>query len=290
MILVTGAAGRVGIRLVEQLATAHTPVRVLVHNPDQAIAFKDFNVKEIITGDLNCSETIKTALEGVESLCSIPPNIYCQAHMECRLFDAAKLANVKYILKLSSVKAKHNSSCHFFREHWLAEEHLKKNGIPFTILQSNSFMQNLLWFTKEINTSGSFSLPTKDAKTAPVDIRDIATVAFTLLLTKDKEQYCKKTYNITGSKNLSFSDMAKQISISIGRKVTYKNIPQEIFRKTLLDAGLQGWYVEAVLSAWAIASEESPNVTSTITDISGKLPITFEKFTQDYVQLYLNFL
>lgn len=284
MILVTGASGRIGSQLVMQLANASIPVRAFIHNPNKANVFRGLGV-EVIVGDLNHSGTLNTALQGVKCLCSIPPNIYLQADMESRLFDAAQATGVQYIVKLSSVKAKVDSPCHFFKEHWLAEEYLKQSGLTFTILQSNSFMQNLFWFAQEIKSFNTFSLPMRDVETAPVDIRDVVSVLVALLLEK---KHTSQTYNVTGSEMLSFSKMAEQLSIATARKIIYNNISQETFRQTLENVRRQEWYVDAIVAAWKVASEDLPTTTNVITKIARRTPITFEKFAQDHAQVFIN--
>src|SRR6185503_5322330 len=107
--------------------------------------------------------------------------------------------------KLSTVKANVDSPCYFFKQHAIAEGLLKASGVRFTILRCNSFMQNLLWFANEIKSKSMFSLPMGVAKTAPVDVRDVAAVASTIVTGEDHEG---ATYNISGPEKLSFAEIA----------------------------------------------------------------------------------
>lgn len=282
MILVTGATGKIGSRLVKQLSEAGVQVRALVRNPDKAATLKAPNV-EIVTGDLNQPVTLDAALREVERLFLLPPNTRNQAEMENNLFQAAKLASIGHVVKLSTVKADINSPSHFFREHWLAEKHLRRSGIPFTILQSNSFMQNLLWFAIEIKSEGRFSLPMKDAQTAPVDIRDIVSVAAAVLTEKNHEG---RTYNITGPEALSFKEVAEKLSVATGKRITYNSVSLEDFKKILVRGGPQGWFADALVAAWKVASEGHPTVTNVVSEVAQKEPITFEQFAQDYAHVF----
>lgn len=56
-------------------------------------------------------------------------------------------------------------------------------------------MQNILWFAREIELNGSLSLPLGTATTAPVDIRDVAAVAATVI---HENGHAGSTYCING--------------------------------------------------------------------------------------------
>jgi uncharacterized protein YbjT (DUF2867 family) len=278
MILVTGATGRVGSTLVATLLRAGEPVRVLTRNSHKAATLHRIGAS-VIVGDFAQLSTLKTALSGCDLLMSIPPNTLNQAEQEIQLFEVAKCAGVQHIVKLSTAKASSDSACHFFKQHAIAEEYLKQLGVAFTILKSNSFMQNFLWFTHEMKTKGTLSLPMKDASTAPVDIRDVADTACRILT---KADYTEKTLSITGLEILSFKTIAKKLSAVTNQKIRYVNISADHFKRTLLQSGLQDWHAESVVTSWQVASQEPPIVTDMITEIIGKRPIEFEQFIQDY--------
>lgn len=278
MILVTGATGRVGSKLVATLLKAGEPVRVLTRNSHKAATLHRFGAS-VVVGDFTQLSTLKAALSGCERLMSIPPNTLNQAEQEIRLFEVAKCAGVQHIIKLSTAKASPESACHFFKQHAIAEEYLKQLGVAFTILKSNSFMQNFLWFTHEMKTKGTLSLPMKDASTAPVDIRDVVHTARRILT---KAEYKGKTLNVTGLEMLSLQNIAKKLSAATNGKIRYVNISAGDFKRTLLQYGLQDWHAESVVTSWQVASQEPPIVTDTVVEITGKRPITFEQFIQDY--------
>lgn len=278
MIIVTGATGRVGSKLVELLLKVSEPVRVLTRNPQKVASLQAFGAS-IVLGDFTQLNTLNAALLGCDRLISIPPNTLNQAEQEIQLFKAAKCAGIRRIVKLSTVKANPESNCHFFRQHAIAEEYLKQSGVSFTILQSNSFMQNFLWFTHEMRTQGTLSLPMQGAKTAPVDIRDVARVAHVVLTRADDEG---KTHNITGLEMLSLKDIAEQISVAANKKITYINVSPCDFKRTLLQSGLHEWYAEAIVASWQVASEGQPTVTNAVAEITGRRPIAFEQFVQNH--------
>lgn len=279
MILVTGATGRVGSKLVESLVKSGAQVKGLARNVQKAERLQELGVS-VIFGDLDQPDCLDIALQGCDRIVSIPPNTINQAEQEIELFARAQQAGVRQIVKLSTVKAHLESPCYFFQQHAIAEEHLKRSGIGFTILQSNSFMQNFLWFTHEMRQKGTLSLPMGEAKVAPIDIRDLVSVASVVL---SEGGHGGRTYNVTGLEQLSLQQIAAKFSTAVRQKITYCDISPLDFQQTLHRAGVSQWYAEAVVAAWQIASQEQPTLTDIVTKISGKQPCPFETFVRDFV-------
>jgi uncharacterized protein YbjT (DUF2867 family) len=75
------------------------------------------------------------------------------------------------------------SASELLRLHAETDDLLRSSGIPFTILQPNSFHQNMLWSANTIKAQGVFYLPFKDASQSTVDIRDFSAVAARVLTT-----------------------------------------------------------------------------------------------------------
>ena len=73
-VLVTGATGRVGRVVVDQLVDAGVPVRALTRRPEAAATLPG-NV-DVVTGDLTVPESLDAALHGVGAvflLWTVPP-------------------------------------------------------------------------------------------------------------------------------------------------------------------------------------------------------------------------
>ncbi|MGF1516790.1 MAG: SDR family oxidoreductase [Nodosilinea sp.] len=282
MILITGATGRVGSKLVESLLRSGQQVRVLVRNPQKVANLQALGVS-VCLGDLNRLDHLDIALQECDRLFSIPPNTINQAEQEIQLYQSAKRTGIRHIVKLSTVKSDPESPCQFFKQHAIAEQHLKQSDIKFTILQTNSFMQNFLWFAHEIRTKGALSLPMRDAKTAPIDIRDVVRVGSAVLI---EEEHEGKTYNLTGSELLSLQEITEKLSTVANQKITYIDASPLDFKQTLIRSGAPEWFAEAATMSWQIASEGKPNLTNVVTKIGRKQPITFNEFAWDYKAMF----
>ena len=73
-VLVTGATGRVGRLVIDQLVGAGVPVRALTHRPEAAARLPE-NV-EVVTGDLTEPESLDAGLRGIGAVFlvwTVPP-------------------------------------------------------------------------------------------------------------------------------------------------------------------------------------------------------------------------
>jgi uncharacterized protein YbjT (DUF2867 family) len=73
------------------------------------------------------------------------------------------------------------------RLHHQTDELLRKSGVSFTILQPNSFHQNILSSANTIKEQGAFYWPLKNASQSTVDIRDVNAVATNVFTTSGHE-------------------------------------------------------------------------------------------------------
>jgi uncharacterized protein YbjT (DUF2867 family) len=91
--------------------------------------------------------------------------------------SAAQRAQVRHLVKFSGMEADSNAKVELLRLHGETDNLLRNSGVPFTILQANSFHQNILSSTDTIKTQGAFYWPLKNAAQSTVDIRDVNAVA-----------------------------------------------------------------------------------------------------------------
>ena len=99
-------------------------------------------------------------------------------------------------------------------------------------------MQNILDAAPAIASDGSLRQPMNDLTLSLVDVRDIAAVASAVLT---EPGHAGKTYTITGPAALSFTEVARTLSSSIGREVTYVNVTPADFKRALMSAGTDEW-------------------------------------------------
>jgi uncharacterized protein YbjT (DUF2867 family) len=281
MILLTGATGNNGSEIAKQLIATGTPVRALVRDRQKASSL-DPKI-EIVEGDLSQPETLDRAMVGVDKaflLTAVDPQ---QVQLSSNFIEAAKRAGVQQIVKFSMFGAAANSPFALAQWHSQTEQELKDSGISWTILQPNDLMQNMRRFAQAIQTQGTISLPVQDGKISMVDLRDVAAVAVKALT---EPGHTGKTYVLTGSEALSYTDIAQELSAAIGHPIYYNSPSPEAFKQSLIQSGQPAAAADLMNIMYERESQNhSAEVTHAVQEVTGKPPIAFDQFAQEFAAM-----
>ena len=283
MILVTGATGTNGTEILKRLATDDVQVRAMVRNRERASTIALPHV-EVVEGDFDRPETLLAALAGVERAFLLTNSSERAELQQIAFIDAARQSGVAHVVKLSQFDADVKASGRFQRYHAVVEAALQESGLAYTILRPNLFMQGLLNFRSTIATQNAFYAAAGDAKVSIVDVRDIADVAVAALTEPGHEG---KIYDLTGPQALTHTKMAEDLSETLGRQVSFIDIPAEAMRDALLGLGFPEWQAEGLVEDYAhYRRGEAEAVTFGMQDAIGKAPRRFEEFTRDYAAMF----
>jgi uncharacterized protein YbjT (DUF2867 family) len=243
MILVTGAAGLSGSAVVREFARQGAPVRALVRSRARARALEAFPTVEIVEGDLARPETLRAALDGVDRALLISTADPQMVETQCAFIDTAKRAGVRHVVKFSGRGASTDSRFRFVRMHAEIERHLERAGLAWTHLRPGQFMPVYFREVRTIVAHDTIALPLADARLAPVDMDDIARVAFALLSGAGHEG---RVYEMTGPEALTMTEIAAHISRAIGRTLRYVDVTPAEARRAWLAAGMPPAFVDAL--------------------------------------------
>jgi uncharacterized protein YbjT (DUF2867 family) len=288
-ILVTGATGNIGSEVVKELLSdaPDVSIKAAVHSSQNVKKVKSDARVKVIQIDYNEPETVREALNGVDKLFLLTPDVPNAADLASNVVIEAKKAGIKQIVKQSVMGAAAlEADVGTMRLHRQVEKFIEQSGIPFTFLRPNEFMQNFVNFhSPSIKGNNAFYVPLEDAKVSLVDVRDIAGVAVKSLIDEDKHK--NKTYLITGPEALSYHQVAEILSNTTGRKINYVNISDEEARAAMKEIGMSDWLINTVseLSEYfrkGKASEISPAVE----EVTGNKPISFSQFAKDYAEAF----
>ncbi len=279
MILITGATGTNGQELIRQLSKMGQKLRALVRDPAKADEIKGPNV-ELVPGDFDHPETLDAALKGVEKAFLLSPVDQRLGKWSRNFIEAAKRAGLKHLVKFSGMGSEVTSAAELLRMHAETDVVLRGSGVPFTILQPNSFFQNMLYSAGTIKSQGKFYLPFKNAPQSLVDVRDINAVAAKVLTSSGHEG---QTYTITGPAAITFKQVAATMAAVLGRVVEYVDVPPSAAADSMRQMGMRAWDVTALTDLYAyFASGAAATVTDTVPRLLGRPAISFEQFVKDH--------
>ena len=108
-------------------------------------------------------------------------------------------------------------------------------GVEWTVVRASWFDQNFFEgaFLGMVR-DGAITLPAADVPEPFVDINDIADVAVAAL---SEDGHSGEIYEVTGPRMLTFTEVAKEISLAAGREVQFIRIPKEAFAGAIADSG-----------------------------------------------------
>src|SRR6266571_5046245 len=225
-VLVTGSTGRVGRVLVAQLLDAGVPVRALTRRPAAA---RLPAAVEVVSGDLTVPESLDAGLHGVGAVFLVwtAPPTTAPAVVE-RLATHAR--------RVVFLSSPHQTPHPFFQQpnpmavlHADIERLIAATGLASTIIRPGMFASNaLFWWAARIRDGDVVRWPYAAAETAPIDERDVASVAARAL---HQDGYAGGDYVLTGPESLSQAEQVGIIGDVIGRKIQFVELSPEEFRR-----------------------------------------------------------
>jgi len=237
MILITSAAGGVGLPLVRGLALRGKQVRAFVKDQRQAQLAREAGAAEVVIGDLRAAGTLEAAVVGAEQVYhAAPTQLIDEVPIARRLVDAVGKGEVKQLL-FHSVIHPHISELTHHHQKLLVEQLLHASRLPVTVLRPSHYMQNYLEFW-ELLRAGILAYPfSPDIRMGVVDVDDVAEAALNILLTADA--HLGRTYDLSGEV-LNRHDMARIWSQTLGHPVTAIRLPPDAVMSPLSALGALG--------------------------------------------------
>ncbi len=242
MILITGASGSVGKAVLQEAIRKESKVRGMFRS--KAEAAKAPSGCEAVLADYADKESLRKALDGVDSVYVVCSPIPQLVELENNMLAACKDCEVKHVV-LNSALGAGDYPKSFPGWHRKVEDKLKAMGMSYTILRPNGFLQNIVAYNApSIRAQGAFYAAMGDAKVSYLDVGDIAVVAVKALR---GGAHAGKTYELNGPEAISNEELAKRISKVAGRTVSYVDIPEPAQREAMLGMGMPEWQVTALL-------------------------------------------
>ncbi|TXC88916.1 SDR family oxidoreductase [Paraburkholderia azotifigens] len=279
-ILVTGANGRIGRQVVNQLVNRGADMRVLVRDPAKATFPAGVSVAQ---GDMLDIDSLRNAFAGVRTLFllnAVAADEYTKALIA---LNVARESGIQRVVYLSVMHAERFVNVPHFSVKSGAERMIGEMGFSATILRPAYFMDNELMVKDVIVNHGVYPMPIGSKGVAMVDVRDIAEVAAIELIRRNEAaaNLPNHTINLVGPDTLTGSGLAAIWSEVLGRPIIYGGDDPSGFEQNLATF-LPNWMAyEMRLMAERYVSDgmvpEAGDVTR-LTEILGRPLHTYREF------------
>ncbi len=261
-VLVLGATGKTGRRLVPRLRLRGLSVRAASRSSATAFDWSD------PTG-------WDAALRDVDAVYVVPPTVPGPVH---DFVARAESAGVPRLVLLSGHGADTWRDSDFGRDMRSAEEAVRASKLGWTVLRSANFAQN---FDEENFhaplLAGELALPAGAVPEPFIDVDDVADVASEVLAEPDGHD--RHVYELTGPRALTFAEAVELISRASGRVITYRQVSPDDYAASLVDQGLSRAAAQSVAAMFVMMDRgQIAGTTDDVTAVLGRPARTFENY------------
>jgi uncharacterized protein YbjT (DUF2867 family) len=261
-ILITGATGKVGRRLVARLRESGHDVRAVSRGTEIRFDWQD-------------ETTWEAALEGVHAAYLIPPDEPIPAEA---FVAAAVRAGVRRLVAQSGRRV------HVLAEAvglgpeaigmYALQEAVRASGVEWTVLQPNNFNEN---FSEGdylgALLAGELALPVEGTVEPFIAVEDIAAVA-AAVLTQDGHH--GRIYELSGPEALPFTDAIEVLAKASGRSMGFRVETPEEHAAVLRAAELPEDLVFFLDAMYRVMREGAlAEVATGVEDVLGRAPVAF---------------
>ncbi|WP_370368989.1 NAD(P)H-binding protein [Catenulispora sp. GP43] len=247
-VLVTGARGNIGSRVVSRLQAAGQRVRASARD----------------TLDLTAADGFDDALKGVDSVF-----LYTTRGSAAPFLNAAREAGVRHVVLLSSPASYEAAEFRgpIGRIHRAAEQAVAESGLDHTILYPSWLATNARrdWGAA-IRAGGPVELPYPAAQCVPIHPDDVAETAVELLL---HDTHRSRLQILTGPESVRLDEAVATIGATLGRSIPVREISREdaLVRR---EAWMPAEILESLLESAAAAVGRPASLTNTVERITGR--------------------
>ncbi|EYF03193.1 SDR family oxidoreductase [Chondromyces apiculatus] len=271
-ILVTGAAGQLGRRVIEHLLARNAGHVIATTRAPEKLADLAARGVEVRHADFDAPASLEKAFAGATRLLLIStdavdrPGARLAQHRNA--VAAAVKAGVKHLVYTSLTNPGPGSAILFAPDHDGTEAAIAESGIGYTILRNNLYVDLLLAQVPRAVATGQLAAATGDGATGYVSREDCARVA-AAVLASDFEG--KRVIDVTGPGAVSLREVAQLAAEITGKPVEYVVITPAALEAGLEQAGLPAGLARVYASIDVAIAAGTLNVaTKAVEDLTGQ--------------------
>jgi NAD(P)H dehydrogenase (quinone) len=244
-ILVTGATGKLGSKVVETLlkTVPASELAVSVRNPEKAEALRARGV-EVRHGDFDQPETLDSAFSGIDRLLIISADgdNETRIRQHANAVAAAQRAGVKFIAYTSLVNATESQNL-FAPTHKATEAAIVNTGIPYSFLRNNWYLENEIPSIQGVQAGAPWVTSAEDGKVGWAPQQDYAEAAAAVLTGDGHEN---SVYELSG-RLLTQDEIAAALGEVIGKEVAVQQVDDATYADIMKGVGVPDFLIPLVV-------------------------------------------
>ncbi|MEU4560429.1 NAD(P)H-binding protein [Actinoplanes sp. NPDC023936] len=239
MIVITTPTGDIGRQVLDQILDSDEAVRVIARDPAR-LPERVHARAEVVHGSHGDADVIAKALVGADRLFwLVPPPAFGSAVGATQYYldftrPAAEAAASRGVgmVGVTSLGHGYRKEAGLLSAALAMDALIESTGAGYRALALPFFMENLLRHAESITEQGTFSMANAADRPLPaVATRDAAAAATALLL--DRTWSGQARVPVVSPDNLTPDEMARVISETLGRPVSYRQVPVADFGATM---------------------------------------------------------
>ncbi|MCB0214495.1 MAG: SDR family oxidoreductase [Anaerolineae bacterium] len=279
-LLVTGASGHLGRRVIELLLEADVDhIIATTRSPEKLAKLADQGV-EVRQADFEQPDSLAEAFTGADRLLLISTDAVdgtdrrLKQHLNA--VNAAEQADVKHVIYTSLTRTEPGTPILLAPDHYGTEQALAASSLDWTMLRNNVYMDMLLMSLPQAIATGQLFAAAGDGGVGYVTREDCARTAAAVLKATTGG---RTTLDITGPEVVTYTALAQIASDITGRPVTYIDVSAQEIVKGMVAAGFPEPVAELLVSfQTATAQGYLAVATDTVAELTGSAPQSVRDF------------
>lgn len=244
-ILVTGATGKLGSKVVESLLKSipASDLAVSVRNPEKAEGLRARGI-EVRQGDFDNPETLDNAFTGIDRLLIISADGDNETRIlqHTNAVQAAERAGVKFIAYTSLANATESKNL-MAPPHVETEASIIRTGIPYSFLRNNWYLENEIGSIQGAMAGAPWVTSAGEGKVGWALQQDYADAAAAVLVGNGHEN---TVYELSGPL-LTQEELVSALGAVLGKEIPVQQVSDEKYAEIMKGLGLPDFVIPIVV-------------------------------------------
>jgi NAD(P)H dehydrogenase (quinone) len=274
-ILVTGAGGHLGRRVVELLLEGGATNVVAGSRDPGKLAFDGVETRKVDFADI---ATLDAAFADIDQLLIVSTDVIGELRQKLQVaaVEAAGRAGVKHIVYTSLTNPGPDSAVTLAPDHHLTETAIEATGASATFLRNAVYMDMLLQALPPALASGQWYTAQGQGKIARITREDCARAAAAALLAGPQGK--KRIVEVAGSELLTAEETAAIVSDVTGKPITVVHLDDDALAAGMVGAGLPPEIARLLVSFETATRLGQSEVKSQFAELVGTQPTSLRDY------------